>query len=56
MRATDVDEQIEARLAPLMWKAILDTTLADEGSDGLVDHRHLEKACLGAPFGRGWRC
>jgi hypothetical protein len=30
--------------------------LADEGSDGLVDHRHLEKACLGAPFGRGWRC
>ncbi|WP_297729185.1 hypothetical protein [Mycobacterium sp.] len=25
MRATDIDEQVEARLAPFMWKAILDT-------------------------------
>ena len=25
VRATDIDEQIEARLAPFMWKAILDT-------------------------------
>ena len=25
MRATDIDEQIEARLAPFMGKAILDT-------------------------------
>ncbi len=25
MRATDIDEQIEARLAPFMRKAILDT-------------------------------
>jgi hypothetical protein len=25
VRATDVDEQIEARLAPFMWKTILDT-------------------------------
>jgi len=25
LRATDIDEQIEARLAPFMWKAILDT-------------------------------
>ena len=25
MRATDIDEQIEARLAPFMWKTILDT-------------------------------
>jgi hypothetical protein len=25
VRATDIDEQIEARLAPLMWKAIPDT-------------------------------
>ena len=24
MRATDIDEQIEAHLAPFMWKAILD--------------------------------
>ena len=25
MRANDIDEQIDARLAPFMWKAILDT-------------------------------
>ena len=25
MRATDIDEQIEARLALFMWKTILDT-------------------------------
>ena len=25
MRATDIDEQIEARLAPFIWKTILDT-------------------------------
>jgi hypothetical protein len=25
LRANDIDEQIEARLAPFMWKAILDT-------------------------------
>jgi hypothetical protein len=29
---------------------------ADEGSDGLVDDRRLEKACRGTPFGRGVRC
>ena len=29
--------------------------LADEGPDGLVDDRHLEKACRGALFGRGWQ-
>jgi hypothetical protein len=25
LRATDIDEQIEARLAPFIWKTILDT-------------------------------
>ncbi|MGO8965854.1 MAG: hypothetical protein ACLQGN_20100, partial [Mycobacterium sp.] len=25
VRANDIDERIEARLAPFMWKAILDT-------------------------------
>jgi hypothetical protein len=25
VRATDIDEQIEARLAPFEWKTILDT-------------------------------
>jgi len=25
VRATDIDEQIQARLAPFMWKTILDT-------------------------------
>jgi hypothetical protein len=30
--------------------------LADEGSDGLIDDRRLEKACRGTPFGRGGRC
>ncbi|MCV7244758.1 hypothetical protein H7J83_18845 [Mycobacterium mantenii] len=25
MRATDIDEQIQARLAPFMWMTILDT-------------------------------
>ena len=25
MRATDIDEQIEARLAPVVWETILDT-------------------------------
>jgi hypothetical protein len=25
VRATDIDEQTEARLAPFMWKTILDT-------------------------------
>jgi hypothetical protein len=25
VRATDIDEQIEARLAPVMWKTIPDT-------------------------------
>jgi hypothetical protein len=30
--------------------------LADEGSDGFVDDRRLEKACRGTPFGRGGRC
>ena len=29
--------------------------LADEGSDGLVDDRRLEKACRGGSFGRAWQ-
>jgi hypothetical protein len=27
--------------------------LADEGPNGLIDDRRLEKACRGTPFGRG---
>ena len=29
--------------------------LADEGSDGLVEDRSLEKNCRGTPFGRAWQ-